>query len=384
MIDALAVDTLLVDRGPGETRVAVLAGEKVVEIYHHRNGKPNAGALYRGRVGKQLAGSGSVFVDIGLLRPALMRCGAKSPPEGQSIDVRIVQPPRHDKGAKVSIADAAVVSEALSKLQKELKPPRCLVPSEHPVSTCLNFYADSLKRVLISPNDSGGEIAALLSSRGNIDVQFHSGDLFAEYGVTEAIEAALFPLAAIKGGGRLYIEPTAALIAVDVDAGPMSPAEANAAAIDQLAYELRFRALAGPIIIDLIPAKGRSKLIQRLKEAVASDPVQTRVSGLTPEGRLELNRRRTRPSLSETLLAPEGFQNHSVEAVAYEALRQCVRTGLTSGAARVQLIAHPAVVELLRGELRTALDEAQFNLKSAVVLQEKNSVPMTYIDVMTA
>lgn len=378
------IDTVLVDRGPGETRVAALAGDQIVEIYYHRHNQPNAGALYRGRVGKPLAGSGSVFVDIGLSRPALMRCGGAPPPEGQSIDVRVVQPPRYGKGAKVSIADADIVGQLISRLQKEPNPPVCLLPSEHPVSTCLNFYAESLKRVLVSPNDSGGEIASLLNNAEGIIIQSCSEDLFADYGVTEAIEVALDSVVDIKGGGRLHIEPTAALIAVDVDAGPMTPMAANTAAIDQLAHELRFRALAGPVIVDLIPAKGRSKLVQRMKDAVASDPVPTRISGLTPEGRLELNRRRTRPSLAETLLAPEGTHSHSVEAVAYQALRHCVRTGLKSGAARVHLSAHSTIIELLRGDLRSALDEAEFNLKSAVVLQVKSSVPMTYIDVVAA
>ncbi len=60
------IDTLLVDRGPGETRVAALAGNHVIEVYHHRIGLPAAGALYRGRVGKPLPGAQAVFVDIGL------------------------------------------------------------------------------------------------------------------------------------------------------------------------------------------------------------------------------------------------------------------------------------------------------------------------------
>ena len=83
-------------------------------------------------------------------------------------------------------------------------------------------------------------------------------------------------------------------------------------------------------------------------------------------------------------MAPEGTHSLSVEAVAYQALRHCVRTGLKSGAARVHLSAHSTIIELLRGDLRSALDEAEFNLKSAVVLQVKSSVPMTYIDVVAA
>ncbi len=380
----LAIDTLLIDRGPGETRVAVLSAERIVEVYHHRHGFPSAGALYRGRVGKPLPNANAIFVDIGLDRPALMACGANRPTEGAIVDVRIVQPARADKGAKVALADATLVDAALEAHPGNAIPPVCLKDAEHPVAYCCRHYGSSLKQILVTPGDSDNAIATLVGDSLSGCLESESGNLFSEYGVDEIIELALDPLAPFVGGGKLIIEPTAAFVAVDVDAGPMSATNANAAAVDALASEIRLRGLSGPIIVDLIPTKGRAALVERFKQSVADDPVRTQVSGLTPEGRLEVNRRRSRSSLADLLLDDSRTAQPSCYAVAYEALRQCVRSGLAAGSARVDLRAEETVVAALRGPLQPALKEAEAALKTSLSLQVADGARISYIDIVTS
>jgi len=378
------IDTLLIDRGPGETRVAVLSGERVVEVYHHRHGLPSAGALYRGRAGKPLPNAAAIFVDIGLEQPALLACGSDRPPEGAAVDVRVVQPPRTDKGAKVALADPALAASALEAHSGDVVPPACLSDAEHPVAFCARRYSDSLKHILVTPGDADKAIAMLIGDTLQRCLTSDAGDLFSHYGVDEAIELALDPMAPFVGGGKLIIEPTAALVAVDVDAGPMHAAAANAAALDALANELRLRGLSGPIIVDLIPTKGRTALVERFKQAVADDPVRTQVSGLTPEGRLEINRRRSRPSLADLLLEDVRTGQLSSYAVVFDALRQCVRTGLAAGSARVTLSANQTVIAALRGPLQSALNEAEASLKAPISLQVADGVRMSYIDIVTS
>jgi len=375
------IDTLLVDHGPGETRVAAISGECVIEVYHHRHDLPSAGALYKGRVGKPLPNANAIFVDIGLERPALMACGPNRPPEGSPVAVRVVQPPRSEKGAKVAPADAAMVKSALEGHTGSAEPPVCLQAAEHPVAFCARVYGGGLKKVIVTPGDPDKKIAGMV---GDIRVQTDTGDLFLQYGVDDAIEQALDPIASFAGGGKLIIEPTAALVAVDVDAGPMSAPAANTAAINALAREVRVRGLSGPIIVDLIPAKGRNALVDKFKQAVADDPVRTQVSGLTPEGRLEINRRRSRPSLADIMLDESRSGQSSTDAIAFDALRQCVRTGLSSGSAKVLLRANDAVIAVLRGPMQGALKEAEATLKSPVTLQVTNGARISYIDIVTS
>ncbi|ALG91154.1 MULTISPECIES: ribonuclease E/G [Actibacterium] len=126
----------------------------------------------------------------------------------------------------------------------------------------------------------------------------------ADLGVLDAIDALAGP-ASLPGGGALYIEPTRALLAVDVNTGPdTSPAaglKANLAAARDLPRQLRLRGLSGQIIVDFapMPQKDRRQLEQVLKAAFRPDPVDTTFAGWTPLGNFEILRKRERLPLTE-------------------------------------------------------------------------------------
>ena len=66
------IDTLVVNVAPGETRIALLDGARVVELRHHRAGRESiVGNLYLGRVTRLLRGANGAFIDIGQQRPRL-------------------------------------------------------------------------------------------------------------------------------------------------------------------------------------------------------------------------------------------------------------------------------------------------------------------------
>ncbi|GAA0299285.1 ribonuclease E/G [Rhodovulum strictum] len=129
---------------------------------------------------------------------------------------------------------------------------------------------------------------------------------FAETGVLDAL-AALSGPERLPGGGAIFVEPTRALVAVDVNTGPdTSPAaglKANIAAARALPRLLRLRGLAGQIVIDFAPMakKDRAALEQVLTAAFRADPVETTLIGWTPLGHAELTRKRERLPLSEAL-----------------------------------------------------------------------------------
>lgn len=130
---------------------------------------------------------------------------------------------------------------------------------------------------------------------------------FARHGIDAAIEALRSPSTALPGGGSLVIEPTRALVAVDVNTGPdTSPAaglKANIATARLLPRALRCRGLGGQITVDFAPSpkKDRHRIDQALKSAFRADPVETVLAGWTPLGHYELQRRRVRLPLAEVL-----------------------------------------------------------------------------------
>lgn len=128
---------------------------------------------------------------------------------------------------------------------------------------------------------------------------------FARHGVDEMIETLLSPRVALPAGASMLIEPTSALVAVDVNTGgdssPAAGLKANLAALRDLPRQLRLRGLGGQIVIDPAPCpkKDRRQLEQVLKAALKRESVETIVAGWTALGLLELQRKRDRVRLSE-------------------------------------------------------------------------------------
>lgn len=134
----------------------------------------------------------------------------------------------------------------------------------------------------------------------------------AELGVDDLIDAVLAPRVALPGGGHMMIEPTRALVAVDVNTGPdTSPAaglKANIAAARDLPRQLRLRGLGGQVVVDFAPMskKDRATLDQVLRAAFKAAGTEVSLAGWTPLGNFELQRKRDRMPLTEAFSGAPG------------------------------------------------------------------------------
>ena len=132
---------------------------------------------------------------------------------------------------------------------------------------------------------------------------------FASHGVLDMIDALLDPRVALPGGGFAFIEPTRALVAVDVNTGadtsPAAALKANIALGRDLPRLLRLRGLGGQITLDLapMPKKDRRAFEMAIKAAFRADSIETVLAGWTPLGHYEMQRQRVRQPLT-ALLGP--------------------------------------------------------------------------------
>lgn len=128
---------------------------------------------------------------------------------------------------------------------------------------------------------------------------------FADHGVVEMIDALLAPRVAL-GEGHMMIEPTRALVAVDVNTGadtsPAASLKANIAAARELPRQLRLRGLGGQIVVDFapMPKKDRAVLDQVIRAAFKSEG-DANLAGWTVLGLYEMTRKRDRLPLAELL-----------------------------------------------------------------------------------
>jgi ribonuclease G len=126
---------------------------------------------------------------------------------------------------------------------------------------------------------------------------FENHDVF---GMFDELQSAYVPL----GAASAYIEPTRALIAVDVNTGAdtslAAGLKANIALARELPCQLRCRGLGGQITIDFAPTakKDRRQLEQVLKSAFRADAIETALVGWTNLGHFELQRKRERLAIS--------------------------------------------------------------------------------------
>jgi len=149
----------------------------------------------------------------------------------------------------------------------------------------------------------GAAATALRDWRRPGDAVREAPTALADAGVWDEVEALAAPLVAL-GQGSMAVEPTLALVAVDVNTGAdLSPAaalKANLAAAGELPRQLRLRGLGGQVAIDFAPLAraDRPRIERAIGAALKVDMVETTVAGWTPLGHLELIRKRARRPLA--------------------------------------------------------------------------------------
>lgn len=176
------------------------------------------------------------------------------------------------------------------------------------------------------------------------------------------VEDSLSRTAPIPGGGVLTIEPTAALVAIDVDAGSRAGTgdperfalELNIAAAQEAARQIRLRNLAGIIAIDFVSLRSKSHrkaLEDAVREAFSGDPWSVQFGELSRFGVFDLARSQLRRPLHEQLRDADG--RLSVETVALMALRAIEREGRVATGRQIGCtVAH---------EVKAWLDAAEFD-----------------------
>lgn len=123
---------------------------------------------------------------------------------------------------------------------------------------------------------------------------------FTARGIDDLVAEIISPKLSLAAGATAWIEPTRALVAVDVNTGsdtsPAAGLKANLALAKDLPRQLRCRGLGGQITIDLapFPKSQRKQFETTLRSAFRRDNIETALVGWTPLGHFELQRKRER------------------------------------------------------------------------------------------
>ena len=133
--------------------------------------------------------------------------------------------------------------------------------------------------------------------------------------VEKQVDEALCRRVPLPGGGSLVIDEREALTTIDVNSGSAVTAaggetlavEENLRAAAEAARQIRLRNLSGILLIDFIDMQSdadRGRVLAAMEQAASDDRVKTVIHGFTSLGLLEMTRKCTRDTLSDTLTQP--------------------------------------------------------------------------------
>jgi ribonuclease E len=208
--------------------------------------------------------------------------------------------------------------------------------------------------------------------------------LFRRHQVEEQLDKMHMPQVTLKSGGSIVINPTEALVAIDVNSGratrersiEATALKTNLEASEEIAKQLALRDLAGLIVIDYIDmdqSRNNRAVERRLKDALKMDRARIQVGRISTFGLMELSRQRMRPSLLETssdtcpTCAGIGLVR-STESAALHALRAIEEAGVRGPAAITAAVPTKVAVYLLNNKRLALTDlEIRFGVTLTIV-----------------
>ena len=222
--------------------------------------------------------------------------------------------------------------------------------------------------------------------------------LFHRYQVESQFDAMHNPEVRLKSGGYIVINPTEALVSIDVNSGRATRErnieetayKTNLEAADEIARQLRLRDLAGLIVIDFIDmavAKYRHTVEKRLKDAMRVDRARIQIGKISAFGLLEMSRQRLRPSLFEVSTKAcshckgTGFVR-STESTALHVLRAIEEEGIRRRNAELTLSVPGDVALYILNQKRSMLTdiETRYNFRIMVVVDDALVAPEFGLD----
>jgi len=217
--------------------------------------------------------------------------------------------------------------------------------------TMRDVYSSEIDEVLVEGNAgyrTAKDFIKMMMPSHARKVQQYKEDipLFHRFQVESQLETMFSTTVTLKSGGYLVINPTEALISVDVNSGKSTKErniertahKTNLEAAEELARQLRLRDLAGLIVIDFIDmdeSRHNRAVERKMKECLKTDRARLQVGRISAFGLMEMSRQRMRPGMLEITSNPcpvcEGSGNlRSTESSALQVLRAIEGEGIHS------------------------------------------------------
>ena len=180
-----------------------------------------------------------------------------------------------------------------------------------------NYESDANSSIIVNDKNGYNDIMEFVKKlmpheAQKIKLYTDKTPIFKKFGINKKLDALLNPIAPLPSGGYLVINPTEALVSIDVNSGKSihgknveeTALATNIEAAWEVAKQLRLRNLGGLIVVDFIDMDevvNRKTLERELHKAFLLDKAKVQFEKISKFGLVEISRQRMRSSITEML-----------------------------------------------------------------------------------
>ncbi|MDP3480079.1 MAG: Rne/Rng family ribonuclease [Desulfoprunum sp.] len=200
--------------------------------------------------------------------------------------------------------------EEIKKKGQELEGVGMVYEDQHSVLRFLREHFDpSIEEILVDDRTALEQVKAFVdllpTKQRTVKVRLHKGarPIFNQYSIEDQIESIYQSKVNLPSGGSIVIDPTEALVAIDVNSGSTSKGknfeasifQANMEAASEFARQLRLRDLGGLIVVDFIDMRSKKNIrdVERqVKLSMKRDKAKVDISRISKFGLMQISRQK--------------------------------------------------------------------------------------------
>ncbi|WP_394233096.1 Rne/Rng family ribonuclease [Niallia oryzisoli] len=247
-------------------------------------------------------------------REKMRKFGYEIKEEDEGLIFRTASLTASEQDIRMELAELRHAYHELEIKAMAMKKPGILLEQDHFVSEMISEIKQIEDEVEIIADDR--QLAAILQKEfPQLPISIHKEkeNIFSFYHLDGELERLVKRIVWLDNGAYLVIDEVEALTVIDVNTGKYSGKndladtvlKTNLLAAEEAARQIRLRDIGGMILIDFIDMKKekeRSQVMEKMKLELKKDERRTDVIGFTQLGILQLTRKKTKVSLSESLM----------------------------------------------------------------------------------
>ncbi len=319
-------------------------------------------------------------------------------PEGFGFILRTAGFDRTKAELKRDLAYLARLWKDMESRRKKGKRPRLLyTESDLLVRSIRDLLTSEVSRVVIDSEPALKRVARFIkiaAPRSATRLSHYTGSrpIFHAFGIESQINAIHAREVTLPSGGRLVIDQTEALVAIDVNSGKSRAArdaetnafQTNLEAVDSICRQLRLRDMGGLVVCDMIDmrhASHRKQIEQRFSERLKRDRAKSTTAPISPFGLLEMTRQRMRGSMESQHFAEcpvchgRGLIKRP-DSVAATAIRDLAALLDHEKVSRAELVVNPRVASSLLSTKRASLTRIELISGKTLDVRVSESLPI--------